>query len=526
MANKSIPMFKLRTILNHYHRGASKRWVAQAVEISRTTLSSYWSKIEQLNLSYEEWEALSDIEVSRLLINHMPASPADPRLAVLTAMLPQIAKNLKKKHMTLTRQWKEYRQKHPNGYAKTAFCEHVNRHLQRHAGHMVVPHKYGDQMFVDYAGSTLPYADTETGELIECQVFVAILPASQLVYLEAQPSQKQEYFIEGCQNALRYMGGVPQAIVPDNLKSAVIKAHRYEPTLNTALASFAEHYGTVIFPARVRKPRDKALVEGMVKIIYQEIYHDVNQCNATSLEQLNLLIWERLELLNEAPRTEAVSRREEFLDFEQSTLTPLPATPWEPITVKVVKVQRNGHVTLREDYHHYSVPYTLIGKELEMVYSHSKVRLFYNRELIAEHSRNLRKSKYTTDPEHLASHHRVILERGPQHYLDKALAVGPHTRELIDRILTYSSYPEQGYKTCDGILNLGARFGAKVLELSAKYAKDLDVVNYHVLHQTITQELYQREPEQARPVVHRHVRGGDYYAQLNKNFNAPKNDQQ
>jgi hypothetical protein len=355
---------------------------------------------------------------------------------------------------------------------------------------------------------------------------VAILPASQLVYLEAQPSQKQEYFIEGCQNALRYMGGVPQAIVPDNLKSAVIKAHRYEPTLNTALASFAEHYGTVIFPARVRKPRDKALVEGMVKIIYQEIYHDVNQCNATSLEQLNLLIWERFELLNEAPRTEAVSRREEFLDFEQSTLTPLPATPWEPITVKVVKVQRNGHVTLREDYHHYSVPYTLIGKELEMVYSHSKVRLFYNRELIAEHSRNLRKSKYTTDPEHLASHHRVILERGPQHYLDKALAVGPHTRELIDRILTYSSYPEQGYKTCDGILNLGARFGAKVLELSAKYAKDLDVVNYHVLHQTITQELYQREPEQARPVVHRHVRGGDYYAQLNKNFNAPKNDQQ
>ncbi len=516
-------MYKLRLLLKHYHAGASKRWLAGVLEISRSTLNVYWTRIEHLNLSCEEWEALSDLEVSRLLINPLPAAPADPRLAVLTAMLPQISKDLKKKGMTLMRQWKEYYAKHPNGYRRTGFFKHVNRYLEHHTGYMVVPHKYGDQLFVDYAGRTLPYADTETGELIECQIFVAILPASQYVYVEAQPSQKQEYFIEGIRNAMRYMGGVPQAIVPDNLKSAVIKAHRYEPTINPALASFAEHYTTVIMPTRVRKPRDKALVEGMVSIIYQEIYHDVNSANATSLEQLNLLIWERLEVLNEAPRTQACSRREEFLEHERSTLMPLPLSDWEPITVKNVKVQRNGHIFLRDDNHHYSVPYTLIGKNLELVFSHSRVRLYYNQELIAEHVRNQHRGKYTTDLEHLASHHRVLLERSPQQYLDKAAEVGPCTRILFERILAKASHPEQGYKTCDGILSLSKRFGARELELSAKYAQQLDLVNYHIIHKALTEKHYLDQGEEPTSIVHRHVRGGSYYAQINKTTNPDFN---
>lgn len=523
MANKPTSMYKLRLLLKHYHAGASKRWLAGVLEISRSTLNVYWTRIEHLNLSCEEWEALSDLEVSRLLINPLPAAPADPRLAVLTAMLPQISKDLKKKGMTLMRQWKEYYAKHPNGYRRTGFFKHVNRYLEHHTGYMVVPHKYGDQLFVDYAGRTLPYADTETGELIECQIFVAILPASQYVYVEAQPSQKQEYFIEGIRNAMRYMGGVPQAIVPDNLKSAVIKAHRYEPTINPALASFAEHYTTVIMPTRVRKPRDKALVEGMVSIIYQEIYHDVNSANATSLEQLNLLIWERLEVLNEAPRTQACSRREEFLEHERSTLMPLPLSDWEPITVKNVKVQRNGHIFLRDDNHHYSVPYTLIGKNLELVFSHSRVRLYYNQELIAEHVRNQHRGKYTTDLEHLASHHRVLLERSPQQYLDKAAEVGPCTRILFERILAQASHPEQGYKTCDGILSLSKRFGARELELSAKYAQQLDLVNYHIIHKALTEKHYLDQGEEPTSIVHRHVRGGSYYAQISKTTNPDIN---
>ena len=523
MANKPTSMYKLRLLLKHYHAGASKRWLAGVLEISRSTLNVYWTRIEHLNLSFEEWEALSDLEVSRLLINPLPAAPADPRLAVLTAMLPQISKDLKKKGMTLMRQWKEYYAKHPNGYRRTGFFKHVNRYLEHHTGYMVVPHKYGDQLFVDYAGRTLPYADTETGELIECQIFVAILPASQYVYVEAQPSQKQEYFIEGIRNAMRYMGGVPQAIVPDNLKSAVIKAHRYEPTINPALASFAEHYTTVIMPTRVRKPRDKALVEGMVSIIYQEIYHDVNSANATSLEQLNLLIWERLEVLNEAPRTQACSRREEFLEHERAALMPLPLSDWEPITVKNVKVQRNGHIFLRDDNHHYSVPYTLIGKNLELVFSHSRVRLYYNQELIAEHVRNQHRGKYTTDLEHLASHHRVLLERSPQQYLDKAAEVGPCTRILFERILAKASHPEQGYKTCDGILSLSKRFGARELELSAKYAQQLDLVNYHIIHKALTEKHYLDHGEEPTSIVHRHVRGGSYYAQINKSTNPDIN---
>jgi transposase len=523
MANKPTSMYKLRLLLKHYHAGASKRWLAGVLEISRSTLNVYWTRIEHLNLSCEEWEVLSDLEVSRLLINPLPAAPADPRLAVLTAMLPQISKDLKKKGMTLMRQWKEYYAKHPNGYRRTGFFKHVNRYLEHHTGYMVVPHKYGDQLFVDYAGRTLPYADTETGELIECQIFVAILPASQYVYVEAQPSQKQEYFIEGIRNAMRYMGGVPQAIVPDNLKSAVIKAHRYEPTINPALASFAEHYTTVIMPTRVRKPRDKALVEGMVSIIYQEIYHDVNSANATSLEQLNLLIWERLEVLNEAPRTQACSRREEFLEHERSTLMPLPLSDWEPITVKNVKVQRNGHIFLRDDNHHYSVPYTLIGKNLELVFSHSRVRLYYNQELIAEHVRNQHRGKYTTDLEHLASHHRVLLERSPQQYLDKAAEVGPCTRILFERILAKASHPEQGYKTCDGILSLSKRFGARELELSAKYAQQLDLVNYHIIHKALTEKHYLDQGEEPTSIVHRHVRGGSYYAQISKTTNPDIN---
>ena len=233
---------------------------------------------------------------------------------------------------------------------------------------MHIEHKVGDKMYVDFAGATLPYVDTESGELRKSQVFVAILGWSQYTYVEAMHDQSAEEFISACENALHYFKGVPLAIVPDNLKSAVFKASRYEPELNENFNAFADHYGMAILPARVRKPQDKAHVENMVKLVYQRIYSYMPDGQAIPLKQLNDLIWASLHGLNSGLLTGRDRSRSDQWALEQPTLQALVPARYEMRKIKQVTVMKNGHVYLTEDQHYYSVPYEFIGKKLKLQY--------------------------------------------------------------------------------------------------------------------------------------------------------------
>ena len=505
-------MYKLRLLVQLHFQGASSRKAADLSRVSRTTVRSYWSKIKSFPLSYEEWMALSGIELSNLLIRQSPSSQKDERYDFLFPLLSGYAKQLKKRGITIQYLYKQYAASTPNPYSDTQFRKHMNRYLNKRNDTLKLHHVYGDKMFVDYTGDKLEYVDPETGEVTLCEVFVAILPASQLIYVEAQMNQRKHSFVEGCQNAVDYFEGTPNAIVPDNLKSAVLRADRYEPDLNPTFAHFLEYYGMVALPARVARPRDKALVEGAVKIIYQRIYVDVRMSEPHSLDELNLALWEKLEELNDAPLNDGDSRRADFEANERRQLSALPQQAYEPVTIKKVLVAKNGHVSLYEDRHYYSVPHVLIGKQLEMTYTSKLVKLYHQYALVAEHVRDYRTNKYTTHPEHLSAGHRLLVERSADYYIKKAQGIGPQCVKVFTYLLEHSAHPEQGFKSCDGILSLARRHSDSEVELSCGYALTLDTINYMVVSTVLSRKLYQREETSPNVVQHKHIRGGEYYA--------------
>ena len=279
---------------------------------------------------------------------------------------------MRRRGMTVSRQHVEYKTLYPDGYGLTAFFQYYNQWSKKVNPTMHIEHKVGDKMYVDFAGATLGYVDTNTGEIKNAQVFVAILGWSQYAYVQAMESQTVEEFILGCENALRYFQGVPLAIVPDNLKSAVIKASSHEPVLNENFKAFAEHYQVAILPARSRKPQDKALVENMVKLSYQQIYTNLPEKQILPLIELNKQIGDHLAVFNDAPLTGKECSRKDQWAMELSALHGLPETNYEMRKIKLVTVMKNGHVYLGEDQHYYSVPYELIGKKIKMHYTRSQ----------------------------------------------------------------------------------------------------------------------------------------------------------
>jgi len=343
--------------------------------------------------------------------------PDTDRYQRLHAKLPQITKALRRKGMTLEKQWIEYLRDNPNGYGRTQFYSYLIEYRRRSGITMHIEHKAGEKMFVDFCGDKLTIVDHQSGEVKEVEVFVAVLGCSQLTYVEAVLSQSKEDFIQCCRHAFEYFGGVTKAIVPDNLKAAVTKSSKYEPILNETFASFAEHYNTVILPARSYKPKDKALVENAVKLVYQRIYTAMDPKNpATDLVLLNQSMLAALAQYNTNPLKQGDSRRTIFEEEEKQTLLPLPLIAYEIKKIRECKVMKNGHVGLHEDRHYYSVPYQYIGKRVRILYNSSTVEIYSQFQLIANHTRNYKRNRYTTQQEHMASQHRFLSEWNPDFF--------------------------------------------------------------------------------------------------------------
>jgi len=381
---------------------------------------------------------------------------------------------------------------------------------------MHIEHKAGDKLFVDYAGEKLQVVDPDTGEVTPMEVFVAILGCSQLTYVEAVASQKKEDFIGSCERALHYIGGVPCALVTDNLKSAVTQSSRYEPVLNETFADFGEHYSMAILPTRAYKPRDKALVEGAVKIIYTRIYAKLRNNSYHTLAELNAAIRSALEEHNGTPlKGRGYSRRQQFEEVERQALHVLPTLMYEIKNHTYVTVMKNGHVCLGIDKHYYSVPFRFIGKKVKLLYSGSVVEVFYHYERIAFHQRFKSQYTYTTLPEHLASTHRFVTEWTPERFLKWAADIDGQVREYISRVLERKQHVEQAYKSCLGILGMAKKYGNERLATACKRGIEYDMYSYKAICMILERGLDKESPQAdlftPQMPEHGNIRGKSYY---------------
>jgi len=297
MANLTISMSKIRKILKMYSQQRPLMTIAAQADASRNTVKKYVAAFKASGFTFDEVNALNDKELEDLF-GKSREHPPNARMQSMLRCFPHVDKELKKTGMNRQLLWEAYYKEFPDGYLYSQFCFYYNQWKARVNPTMHMDHKVGDKLYVDFAGEKMSITDKDTGEITPVEVFVAILGASQLTCVEAVMSQQKEDFIAACENTLHFIGGVPAAIVPDNLKAAVTKSSRYEPTLNETFEDFADHYGTTILPARAYRPRDKALVEGAVKIIYTKIYAPLNKQVCHSLAELNTAIWQALEVHN------------------------------------------------------------------------------------------------------------------------------------------------------------------------------------------------------------------------------------
>ena len=343
-------------------------------------------------------------------------------------------------------------------------------------------------MYIDFAGEKLYLHDID-GNRLSVEVFVAILGCSQLTYAEAVSSQKKEDLIKVCENALHYFEGVPQVIVPDNLKSAVTKGSKYEAVINTDFACFAEHYSASVIPARAYKPRDKSLVEGAVKLVYKNIYTKLDGRVFHDLDSLNAAIRVGLELHNNTPFSgRDYSRRQQFEEIEREALGKLNPFRYQIKEQAMVTVMKNSHVRLSKDVHYYSVPYQYIGKKVKILYTSHEVEVYFRYELIAKHSRHMRRYQYTTDSKHLASQHQFITEWHPESFLKRATEIDEDVASYIGKVLELKPFPEQAYKSCWGILSFARRVGNERLIDACRWADSFGQYSYR----TIEEILYKR----------------------------------
>jgi len=517
MPNKLISMNKLRQVLRLHSQERGTKAIGNLLKMSRTTVKKYLSLFKESGMSLDEVLDLSDKDLSSLF-HEKPEEKANERQQTLEKLLPVYCKRLKRKGVTREMLYREYKEKYPDGYSRSRFCDYIMKYQVTNSVVMHLEHKAGDKLFIDFAGKKLHIVDSSSGEITNVEVFVAILPCSQLTYVEAVASQKKEDLILACEHTLQYIEGVPQVIVPDNLRAAVSKSSKYEAVINEDFADFADHYGCSVIPTRAYRPRDKALVEGAVKLIYRSIYLRLEERIFHDLKSLNAAIRVALEVHNTAPFSgRSYSRRDQFEEIERMTLGKLNPIGYELKKQSVVTVMKNGHVRLGEDAHYYSVPCKYIGKKVKLLYTSSVVEVFYRYEKIAEHPRSYSRFRYTTDQDHLASHHRAYTEWNAEKFISEATTIHPDVGVYITKVIEKKNHPEQAYKSVQGILSFARRVGEKRLIKACRWAESYGLYNYPAIESILINRqdevpLEEDITEDKSTPLHKNIRGKEYYS--------------
>jgi len=505
-------MRKIKEVLRlKWATGMSNRKIATSSGIGRPTVSEYLRRATEAGLRWPLPADLDDARLERLLFPPPPDLPAQERGIPDWA---HIHGELKHKGVTLFLLWQEYRQANPDGYQYSWFCEHYRAWQGKLDVVMRQDHRAGEKLFVDYAGQTVPIIDRATGEIRETQIFVAVLGASNYTYAEATWSQSLPDWIGSHVRTFRFLGGVPELVVPDNLRSGVSKAHRYEPDTNPTYQDMASHYGVAILPARVRKPRDKAKVEGGVLIVERWILAALRHRQFFSLAELNRVISELLEKLNARPfRKLPGCRREHFEQLDRPALQPLPAEPYVYAEWKKARVHIDYHVAI--EGHYYSVPYALIKKEVDVRITRNTIECFHRGNRVASHQRSHYKGRHTTVTAHMPESHRQAGEWSPERLMRWASKTGPATEKLIQNVLGSRKHPQQAYRSCLGILRLSKPYGDERLEAACRRALTLGSCRYKsiesILKHRLDEQPLETQQELALPDTHDNIRGPAYY---------------
>ena len=476
MANTLDPM-DLKQIISLHRDGLSNRKISATLGIARNTVNNY---IQAFKASDHTLEALSACDNAVLEALFTSRTTIDnQRFDQLTRYFERMNKASDHPGFTYLFHYQEYVQQVEDPYGYTQFMEHYHRKYARVKGSMKLEHGPGHELFIDFAGKKLHIVDRDTGEVVPVEVFVAILPNSHYTYVEACRSQKREDLIKCCANALQFYGGVPKAIVSDNLKSAVKRASKYEADINRSFKDFAHHYNCAINPARGYSPQDKALCENAVNLAYQRIYYPLRNMTFFSLHDLNREIGRLLEPYNDLLfKRKHASRRELFQSVEREYLKPLPAGAYELKDYRRAKVQKMGYVYFSPDKSYYSVPYRYIGKETMIHYTASVVEVHYHHGRIALHKRNPARGNYNTDEDHLSSTHKFYSDWSPGFFKNMARRHGEHVLGCIEVILETGDYPEIGYKRAMGVIQLHKAYGSKRLDDACKRALEADAASY------------------------------------------------
>lgn len=515
MAGKPKRMSLVKQLLRMHSLGKGIKTIARELQVSKNTVRSYVRRVEVSRISLSSLLSLEDPELEAALLAGNPAY-RDPRYEPLKNKLDYYHNELKQVGVNRVVLWEEYKAEHPNShYCYSQFCVVLRQHRLAGKPSLVLDHHPGDKLYIDFAGKSLSYIDRETGEEISVQVFVACLPYSDYGFAMAVPSQKTDDFIYALQCCLKNIGGAPQTLVPDNLKAAITKASRYEPSINRVLEDFANHYGTTVTPARVRKPKDKALVENQVKLIYSRVYAKLRKQQFFDLSSLNMAIKDRMKAHNQTRmQRKEYSREEKFIADEKQLLLPLPEQDFEVKYYKRLKVAPNNHVYISSDKHYYSVPYTYIGKHTRVIYTRSIVKIFADTaELIAVHPRGIKKSGYTTTKEHLCSHHQYYKQRSPTYYMQRGYNHSETLYQYINALFKQDKYPEQLYRTCEGILKLSKQTNRAEFIKACEMAMEHTNYSYLFLKRVLQNKMIgatDQTPETPLP-KHDNIRGASCF---------------
>ena len=513
MARRRLSVRKVKEVLRlKFSSGRSNRQISKSCDIGRTTVSDYLQRAEKAGLTWPLPADLDDTALEALLY------PSKSNSDLLKHCMPSkqyLYNELKRKSVTLQLLWHEYKEANPDGYQYSYFCELYRGWVKKLDVSLRQEHRAGEKLFVDYAGQTVPIICRTTGEITQAQIFLAVLGASNYTYAEATPAQDLPFWIKSHVHAFEFFQGVSEILVPDNLKSGVKSPCRYEPDINPTYQDLAEHYNTAVIPARVKKPKDKAKVESAVLVAERWILAALRNHTFFSVAELNKEIFQRLpELNNRKFQKLDTTRRELFETIDKPALKPLPATPYEYAQWKKARVNIDYHIEIYR--HYYSVPYQLINEQVDARVTDTTVEVLFKNRRVASHARDYLKGGFTTLPEHMPKSHQKYLQWTPSRIIRWAGKNGPKTERLVTRIMESRPHPEQGFRSCLGIMSLAKSYSPERLEKACARALIINSSSYKSVKSILKNNLDQQpllfdQVEGAPPVEHDNIRGKHYY---------------
>ncbi len=513
MPAKRISMRKIREILRlKYECRQSIRAISNSCSTGRSTVSDYILRASAAGLTWPLPDEMDDTMLEQKLF------PSATGVSTRNRVIPDwavIHKELKRKGVTLSLLWHEYKTSNPDGYQYSWFCHQYADWLGKIDVVMRQEHRAGEKLFVDYAGQTMEVVDQLSGETKTAQIFVAVLGASNYTFAEATWSQGLPDWIGSHTRAFDFFGGVPEVLVPDNLKSGVRKACYYEPDINPTYQDLANHYNTVVLPARVREPRDKAKAETGVQIVERWILAKLRNHTFFSLAELNQAISKLLSELNAKGFQKLPgSRKSVFEELDRPALKPLPPNQYLFSEWKKATVNIDYHVEVGG--HYYSVPYQLVKKKVDVRLTTATVECLYKSKRVAGHKRSYQKGRHTTVKEHMPPRHQKYLEWSPERFARWAEKVGPQAVLLTEKILASRPYPQQAYRSLLGILRLEKSYTTERLEAACARALAIGATSYRSVESILKSGLDGKPlpvKEPSPPVAHSNIRGSHYYQQ-------------